>query len=352
MEDFDSYYNLIEDYKTNSNNLSKIDQITSDALNLDLKYSQNNLSLHDGLCSNCNKSNFVDDFVTGDIICYECGIIQDKLIDQSPEWNNYQLTGFKKDQNRCGTEYNQFNNYFPKSSLSTVIHSNKKFSKLHQWMSMPNAERSLYKIFKYIDFLCDSNDINSVITNYIKSLYKTLIDNRDKVHHKMTKQQELLGACFYYAFENNNQIRSYFEISNITGIDDSKIKSGCKLFLDIRFPNRAFNNNNSNNPNNNTISPNDFIHRYSNKLKLPTDLIDIILRLANNVILLGCVKNNTPTSIAVACIHYVMISYNIDLPKEKLQEYFDVSGGTIDKICKKFEKFGDIIINEDLTKLK
>ena len=123
------------------------------------------------MCYSCDSTNIINDGKAGYIVCGNCGQVQDQILDQNPEWNNYD--DGKATLARCSGPINAF---LPQSSLGTSIAGSKrnKLHTLHSWGMMPYKERSLYIVLKDIQTKCRDSFILKCVEDDAKIMYKNI----------------------------------------------------------------------------------------------------------------------------------------------------------------------------------
>ena len=178
-------------------------------------------------CRNCNSNKLFRDTEEGSLVCLDCGLKLEDLVDNSPEWRFYGSADSKQsDPTRCG---NIINPLLPKSSMGTVISgsANNPLAKWHRWNSMPYKERSLWIVFTIIQNNCIKGGLASIISDEAKKLYKQVsesIISRGKV------RRSLIACSVYFACKKLNVARSDREISSLFGLDIRDMSKGQKKF--------------------------------------------------------------------------------------------------------------------------
>ena len=100
------------------NNSESLDMLTTE--NSTENDETNNTHLITKICKGCNtKGSFIEDQQSSAIVCSECGMINEELLDHGPEWRQYNNDDNRGEgMNRCGCPLNFF---FPKSSQGTIM---------------------------------------------------------------------------------------------------------------------------------------------------------------------------------------------------------------------------------------
>jgi transcription initiation factor TFIIB len=300
-----------------------------------------------GQCLNCDGQNLVKDHTKGCMKCTDCGACIQQLFDENPEWSMYE-DGKGEGAMRCGAATNYF---LPKSSLGTTISGKKSVLKMLQnWNQMPYKERSLSDILQNLDQICRKNNLPKSVIDNVKILYKQIHDLKYDIEEKKDKnviirgenRKGIYGACIYYGSQLQGYSRSIKEISLMLETSIKTITKGCRKFNDLMKKNNLINTIS-------TTTPNDFIERFCQKLKLKKDQIEQIMIISSNISRLYLASNHQPTSIAAGAILIYANLYNVDIQKKTISEIFEISNVTIDKIYKKILPFRNVIVSNEIT---
>ena len=266
---------------------------------------------------------------------------QDEAILSTPEWRYYGANDTKSsDPTRCGMAVNPL---LPQASLGSTIkpgYYSKTMNhakRMQDWNSMPYAERSLYNTYNELQEICNKNNINSIISQESKSLYKIIAE------YKISRGNNRIGikaACIYFACKNCNVPRSAKEISEMFNVNNVVVTKGCKKFQEIIHNTKTHKNRINKD---NIINFSDFIDRFCNKLNLNYLDINIIKNIAENAVKHKLVYQNTPPSIAAGSIYLYIKNKNLDISKKDISDISKISEVTINKCFKKLENNIDIL---------
>ena len=289
------------------------------------------------ICRGCKKESLIND--DGSFLCNACGLNNGPIINYGDDNRYYGSSDCKytSDPSRTGMPINP---YAPKSSLGIIISGNKYhmygIKTLHMWYCSTN--------YKEKSFLNASQFMEDVLTN--NNVYiPTNIKDKSKLLYKMVSKQSIkrgslrkafMATCFYYACKYNNFSLTKKKLSVIFNIKLSKITHSCKIFHEII-------NTGKNDNFLKKISPsnyNDLIKEYGDLME-----IDIKIQLVSLVISkiadeLGIISENTPSSIAIGTLYFVLNYYNKNISKKILSSKCLISEVTI---CKTFKKLKENI---------
>jgi len=294
-------------------------------------------------CSNCKSNNLIKD--NGYIICSDCGIINDEILDRGIEYVNND-TG----NTRVGCPSNHF---LPLSSLGTKIggHSYSRMSLLqNKWYRMVYRERSLLSVLTSIEDKCKIYNINKPIIDNSKILFKKINDSKHKYGKNKGKQiiirginrNSLIAACIYHGCEMQGIPRSQKEIAEICNLDVTNVTKGCRKFREILEGDDILT----------ILEPSDvlqYVERYSKKLNLDTKYIEICKSLSINIKKLDIASDHQPPSIAAGSIMLISEVYNLNINIKEISIKFKISEVTIKKTYKKIREYKDILFDDKLV---
>lgn len=296
-------------------------------------------------CKNCKKNNnLIYDYKTYNKICSECGFIYENLVDETAEWRYYGHSDSKQnDPTRCGG--NPTNILLPKSSMGTKISNcSSKFNsikRLQKWNQISNDERSVYEVFKKIDYFLNTtkNNINAKIINDAKLYYKLLCDKKDekKILTRGKNRTSLIVACLYISAKNNNKPINEQKLLSTFQIEKTDLTKGIKKFATIEKQKNIQINSNKKNIH-------DLIESYSNQFNLTKDLTKLIHLIYIRCYIMNIIKNCNEKSICSGLFYFIFCIFNIKISKENIISKINVSEVTLNKIYNIMYKYKDIII--------
>lgn len=335
--------------KDNAN--EDITNMTSDNTEDTAEATENN----DIICKGCNSRNtLIEDQHSSCIVCSHCGFVNEELFDNGPEWRQYNNDDNRGEGvNRCGCPSNFF---FPKSSQGTIItgSSSSRLKRKQKWNSMVYKERSLNIVFEKISQICGKNNIPKIIVDTAKILYKKLSDCKHKNGNNVDKQiiirgenrTSIIAACVFRACEMNKNPRSIKEIAEMFEMDEKKVTRGKKQFDKIM---KNIDDNSLRLDQIKTNTPEDFIRRHANRLKLTKENTDIAVKIAHNCCKMKLASDHNPQSIAAGSV-LLMVNYcDIDIEKKRIAKLFGTSDVTVGKIYNKIYPYVDALVDDEAT---
>ena len=237
----------------------------------------NDLEFNNDKCINCNSNNLEN--LNNEIICKDCGTINDGIIDFNAEWRYYGSDDSKyTDPTRCGLPTNEL---LPQSSLGSTIsfkngesYEMKKIRNYHLWNAMPYKERSLYNVFDSIQIIAINGGIPLCIIEEAKILYSKISETKIS---RGSNRKGIIASCIYKACMLQGSPRSTHEIAEIFKLNIKHMTKGCKNFDAIM---------NINNQDNVSINipgskSTDFVNRFCSKLNLGKNILDICLHVCH-----------------------------------------------------------------------
>lgn len=312
-------------------------------------------SLDEKICCGCNSvGTFIENQHSSLLVCSECGLVNEELIDQGPEWRQYNNDDGKGEGiSRCGGPTNFF---FPKSSQGTVITgtSNRRLKRKQKWNMAVYKERSLNKVLESITQICTKHMIPTIIIDDAKIYYKQISDCKHKTGANIGKQIiirgdnriNIIAACVYKACKKNQKPRDTKEVAAMFEIESKEITKGIK-----QFDNIIGNSDNSlvfEQIKESDITE-DYIRRHCPKLKISKEETNVAVRIAQNCCRMKLASDHNPQSIAAGSI-LIMIDYcNLDIDKKYVSKLFGTSDVTISKIQKKIRPYTEALVDNDAT---
>jgi len=275
----------------------------------------------------------------GVIECFKCSKIISNIL-STPEWRYYGADDTKSgDPTRCGMPLNLL---LPDSSVGSIIlnqYSKDKnmnqIKKYQEWSSMTYKERSTYKVYNIITDICKKYDFAKVIEIEAKSLYKIISETKIS---RGNNRKGIIASCIYFACKTCNVPRSQKEIAQIFNLKIPIMTKGCKLFQEIihmsKNKNRVLNAD--------SITSEDFIERFCNKLNIDESHIANIKKIEINSRNTSIISEVRPDSIAAGSILLYCKLNNLEVDKGKISEISRISEVTINKCCKKLQDITNI----------
>jgi transcription initiation factor TFIIIB Brf1 subunit/transcription initiation factor TFIIB len=267
------------------------------------------------ICNSCKSKNLIFKPGKSSYVCTDCGTETRSMLDESPEWNNYE--DGKTENGRCGAPTSAF---FPKSSLGTTINAPgySKIKMIKHWGQVPYKEHSLGEILNEIDSKCKKYKITKAIIDNAKILYKKIRDAKHEFGTNKGKnvivrglnRKQIVAACFYFGAILQKYPRSTKEVADIFNLELKQVTKGCRKFLEIMKDNFIIFD----------IKPShgtDFIERFGAKMKLQKNLIQVAKTISENTTKLDLASDHQATSLAAASI---LLAINMQDQIQKNQE--------------------------------
>lgn len=281
-------------------------------------------------CKKCNNISLIN--FDGSVICDNCGIIINSIINYNIDSRYYGSDDCKnsKDPSRIGIPINP---YAPISSLGTIIlgHGNQSFRTLHRWYSTDYKERSLLKAFKTMEeFFIEKNiKIPVNVIDKAKSFYNITSSYSIK---RGASRKAAMAIAVYYACKIKNFNMSKDRLAIIFNISKKKLTNSCKDFHDI-----IYNTNKNYSKSISQTTYEELLPTFSKKLNLDNKYTIIALVIAKFSDEIGILSENTPSSIAIGTLYYVILYYGITLSKKFISDKCLISEVTIAKTINKLK---------------
>ena len=282
-------------------------------------------------CSKCNNSHPIKN--DGSIMCNNCGYIIGPIINYDDDTRYYGVDDSKYMNNpsRFGIPINP---YAPKSSLGTIIKTNRYNSLfiLHKWYSTYYKERSLLTAFNNIQECFFNNNINLPINIFDTAKFFYNLTYKYSIRRGASRKA-LMAVSVYYACKiKNYNILTKKTLSNIFNIKQNKITTCSKEFHDIIF-----------NTNKNYLSKilpityEELFLFYGKSLNIENKYIILSIIIGKFADETGIISVNTPNSIASGCIYYVLNEFKVPINKKTISKKCMISEVTISKTNSKLK---------------
>lgn len=290
------------------------------------------------VCESCTSINVITK--NGFVVCADCGITMNGVIDETQEWRYYGADDTKSsDPTRCGLPTN---NLLPVSSLgSTVSYSGgesykmRKIRTFHKWNAMPYKEKTLYDSFDTINLRASNAGIPQCIIEEAKNIYSKIYQlsiSRD------VNRLAIQAACVMAACKMKQVPRNCVEMSNIFQISLSKMRKGAKKFEEIwkiierrdGFANKL---------NLYSTNPLDYLHRFCSKLRLTDEIYDVCCVVCKISEEAGVMGNHVSTSRAAGIIYFVASHCGLNITRDDIFKACDISQVTTGKCYNELNEF-------------
>ena len=229
-------------------------------------------------------------------VCSSCGLVEDRFIDESPEWTSgVSEDGKVNDPSRCGNPNSNpelFSQAWGKGTIMATTYSSKyeikRMAKINFHMSMNHKDRSLFHAYKGIDEACHT--LPDSILKDAKMMYKKFDDG------KLTRgavRTGIKGNCVLYACRLAKVPRTTREIADMFGIQGKDISRTTQIFKETIMGKTEKNY---------MTKPCDVVHRLLGNFNIGQNYRPICNKICSEIE--GCIElmSKTPNSIASAVI--------------------------------------------------
>ena len=216
----------------------------------------------------------------------------------------------------------------------------KRLRTIHKYITSNYNDRAILKIFDDLTTVSTNHNINPVIIECAKKIYK---DIRDVKISRGINRDALIATCLMTSLNINNVSRSQKEIAEIFGISQSHITSSRKKLSEL----------NSYIKNNimykiNITNPEHFIPRFCSMLNIEKKYIQLMNLLSKKIVKLPDISENTPPAIASGIIYFVCYLCKLPVNKKSISITCKISEVTINKCFKKLLNFIEILLSNDI----
>jgi len=315
-------------------------------INENVENNEKNLNNDLQQCINCkNYDNFkLED---GYYWCNECGENNGINIIETAEWRYYGSEDSKNnDPTRCGSSSN---NLLYNMSCGTMISAKgnspevKRLRTIHKFITSNYNDRAILKIFENLTVIASNNNINIMIIEYAKKIYK---DIRNIKISRGINRDALVATCLMTSLNINNVSRSHKEIAAIFKINQSHITQGRKKLIEL---NNYIKNNIIYKLN--ITKPEHFIPRNCSILNIEQKYIDLMILISKKTLKINDISENTPPSVACGIIYYISYLCKLHINKKDISLLCNISEVTINKVFKKLLNYTQLLISDNIKKL-
>jgi len=290
------------------------------------------------LCSSCG-AQFNDQISDGYLVCRECGLVKDVLIDSNAEWRCFNNPNGSKDVSgvRCGDTASTL---LPGTQLNTFIGGkDKRLQRVHQWNNLTPKERNLHQIYKEFEQIGHTHNLGKNVISAATDLYHKLyteMENKNCGVKRCNVRQGLKAACLYFACKQMDTPRERKEIAEMVGNTTKIVTKGCNSFLDIMGEEFRLME---------PFKPEDFVTRFSLLIGLSYPYQLKLHKMVLYVSSLDPLSDNTPTSVTSACIYFLSCHFNLGITKEDIHQKCGSSQIIITKTFNKMIPFKSEIVD-------
>lgn len=157
----------------------------------------------------------------GEKVCSKCGTILDQIIDETPEWHDYENDTQRGSGSRSGFVTSSL---LPESSYGSVIsfkgiksgdEAIKSIQRLSCWSLSSNNERSWLTIFDNVETNCSRGGLPKSVSTDACGLYKKMPDAQ-KVRGET--RRGLIAGAVYTSCRTNGASRTHEEIAKLFNV--------------------------------------------------------------------------------------------------------------------------------------
>ena len=281
------------------------------------------------VCPECGSTNFVQDYVRGELVCSNCGlVITEQIVDNRAEWR-----AFDKSQNDKRSRVGMPLTYtIHDKGLSTLIdYRNKdakgkeikgkqreqlyRLRKWHRRLRITDAtQRNLAFALSEIDRMASQLGLPKNVRERASIFYRKIVDMKLIRGRSM---ESVAAASLYAACRISNIPRTLPEIASVSKVnkkDTARIYRFMVRQLNIKIT---------------PTSPIEFVSRLSSKLNIPTDVEVLAIEIIKKARKRGLTSGRGPTGIAAAALYIASILKNNQLTQKKIAETAQVTEVTV-----------------------
>jgi len=300
----------------------------------------NNLSV---ICPECREvpANIIEEFSSGDMVCGSCGLVLgDRIVDTRSEWRTFSNDEGGDDPSRVGDGANPFLNG---SQLETAISytpggAGRELHRAQNKSTHDKSTKGLLAAYKEIGAFCDSMNIQKVVSDAAKQLFKEVDDQKA---FKGKPQEAIIAGCIFIACRQCGVPRTFREIFALTKVPKKEIgrvfktlekffaANGSKKMAEIREAGGVVDEDQVGYRTTSSTKAHDLMIRYCNNLNLTQNCTTIAQALSERAATIGTLAGRSPISSAAACIYMVSYLMKQGRSAKEISTVAGVSDGTI-----------------------
>jgi transcription initiation factor TFIIB len=275
------------------------------------------------------------------MVCGSCGLVLgDRIVDTRSEWRTFSNDDQAGDDpSRVGDAANPFLNG---AQLETTISytpggAGRELHRAQNKTAGDKSTKGLLAAYKEIGAFCDSINIQKVVSDAAKQLFKIVDDHKA---FKGKPQEAIIAGCIFIACRQCQVPRTFREIFALTKVPKKEIgrvfKALEKFFaaqdskkMDEITKSGGIVDDSQQYKTTSSTKATELMIRYCNNLNLTQNCTTIAQELADRAATIGTLAGRSPISSAAACIY--MVSYLMKQPKtaKEISTIAGVSDGTI-----------------------
>lgn len=273
-------------------------------------------------------------------MCGSCGIVVgDRIVDTRSEWRTFSNDDQGGDDpSRVGDGANPLLNG---SQLETTIGGtgdarSRELARAQNKVTHDKSTKTLLAAYKEIGAFCDSINIQKVVSDAAKQLFKLVDDSKA---FKGKSQEAIIAGCILIACRQCGVHRTFREIYALTKVPKKEIgrvfKQLEKFFAEqhhARMEEISAQGKSAvsmDYKHTTSTTAHDLINRFWNHLSLPQAGTSIGQEIAESAARLGTLAGRSPISSAAACIYMASFFIGQNRTPKAISQIAGVSDGTI-----------------------
>lgn len=293
--------------------------------------------LDDSICLSCHLSELFS--VDGQLVCQNCGLVNENVIDETAEWRYYGADDSKGvNPARCGMPTSEF---YTEASLGSNIAINGgssyqmfKAAYYHNCNIMNYKERNFHEYITLMNNYASQADIPGCVIKEAENIYKKIIDYRTSIglhEFRHPTREAVLASCILQASKMNDCPRSPAEMADIFHLQKSVFVTGNKEFQkywDVVQKEHSMGIDEKLK----ISTPSDYINRFCSRLHLGNDFKSVCHQICQNIKEKNLGSKYVAVSIVAGVIYLVNNLFNLGMKKKQISKICNnVSEATIHK---------------------
>ena len=262
------------------------------------------------------------------VVCMNCGVVLDQLINTAKEYNYTCNDGEKSKNIECtGRSEDPLLPCMSRTTLISSKNGNNSISNTQKWVDgyyIPYEEKMLYKHKQSImDIISEKSipvNIVTVVLYKLKEMFNKKNTDGTSIIHRGRIYTGLICVCFYYCCKKMNYNISPTACSKMFSIDTKTFSKCCQIYI-------------MNNEADVVIyKETSIMTRYFGELNLNNKLLQLAIKLMNAADILYMTISTRPQSNIAGVIYFISEKMNLDIDIESITAVIGISHATIKKI--------------------
>lgn len=311
------------------------------------------------ICPVCKEDTYVEQ-VDQEMICMNCCILIEYIIDTGPEYRYFGSEDRSPDPTRVGGPRNPL---LPESSFASRIinrpgdnRTMRRIAKIHSYGVMPSRERTIWSVHEIINLRCSNAGISLAIIDETKYIYAQIAS----LGHIRRKAQlyAILAACTFESLKRHGSVQHHNNVAKIYAAEPLQMTKALKELNELlekydheyKRKDPTYMSLKSESASTTSTTFKDYIETALRELRIPYTLISVVQieseKMGDIVNELGICRETTPPSLAATAISLACEKMGCSKSTEDVAKALGISAATLQKCLTKHTRVKSILFKE------